>query len=182
MNQSSRLALYVAATSAVVVTATFAISTFVVFVSARKHSRVIYQVLRRQVGNSMVNDPISDLIIRIKNAGMVSKAEVALPYSKLKHAVADTMVKAGFLTKAEKHGKSVQKELVVTLKYTERGHVIHDVKRISKPGRRLYVKAAEIHGFKYGKGSLILSTPKGILTDKEAKAANVGGEQLFTIW
>lgn len=130
----------------------------------------------------MVNDPISDLIIRIKNAGMVKKTEVALPYSKLKHAVADTMVKAGFLTKAEKHGKSVQKELIVTLKYNERGHVIHDVKRISKPGRRLYVKAADIHSFKYGKGSLILSTPKGIFTDKEARAANVGGEQLFTIW
>lgn len=131
----------------------------------------------------MVNDPIADFIIRVKNAGMVGKREVAVPYSKLKHAVADTLVKAGFLEKAGTHGKLVAKELLVSLKYNANGqHVINDVKRISKPGRRLYVKAADVHAVKYGRGKLILSTPAGILTGEEAKEKNVGGEQLFTIW
>ncbi len=131
----------------------------------------------------MVNDPIADFIIRVKNAGMVGKREVALPYSKLKHAVADTLVKAGFLEKARKHGKLVATELIVYLKYTANGaHAINDVKRISKPGRRLYIKAADVHAIKYGRGKLILSTPAGILTGEEAKEKNVGGEQLFTIW
>ena len=131
----------------------------------------------------MVNDPIADFIIRVKNAGMVGKHEVALPYSKLKHAIADTLVKAGFLEKTRKQGKLVDTELVVYLKYGANGrHAINDVKRVSKPGRRLYIKAADVHAIKYGKGKLILSTPAGILTGEEAKEKNVGGEQLFTIW
>lgn len=130
----------------------------------------------------MVNDPIADLIIRIKNAGMAGKKEVSIPYSKLKHAVADTLVKSGFLASAEKRGKQTAKELLIALQYNERGHAVHDVKRISKPGRRLYVKSADIHAVKYGKGKIILSTPSGIMTGEEAKKANVGGEQLFAIW
>lgn len=131
----------------------------------------------------MVNDPISDLIIRIKNAGMVGKREVVLPYSRLKHAIADKLVDAGFLVSVEKRGKKVAKELAVTLKYNgAEKHVVEEVKRISKPGRRMYIKAADIHRIRYGKGKIILSTPAGILTGEEAKAKNVGGEQLFMIW
>jgi small subunit ribosomal protein S8 len=130
----------------------------------------------------MVGDTIGDFIIRLKNAGAVGKAEVSLPYSKLKHAVATKLVAAGYIAKAEQEGKKVQKNLVVTLKYENGKHTISGVKRISKPGRRLYTKVADIHKVKFGQGHMILSTPAGILTNDEAKAKNVGGEQLFIIW
>lgn len=132
----------------------------------------------------MVGDIIGDMIIRLKNAGVVGKKEVEMPYSKLRHAVADKLVAAGYIEKAEQQGKrdKVQKTLVVTLKYEDGRHRIDGVKRISKPGRRLYTKVANIHKVKFGKGHMILSTPAGILTNEEAKAKNVGGEQLFIIW
>jgi small subunit ribosomal protein S8 len=131
----------------------------------------------------MVGDSIGDFIIQLKNAGMVGKKEVILPYSKLKHAIADTLVKEGYIEKAEKEGKKAVKSLAVTLKYAEGGkHKIAGVKRISKPGRRLYIKASEVYPVKFGKGRIILSTPAGILTGEDARTQNVGGEQLFTIW
>ncbi len=130
----------------------------------------------------MVGDTIGDFIIRLKNAGMVGKKEVAVPYSKLRHAIADKLVAAGYIEKAEQQGKKVQKTLAVTLKYEGGKHRISGVKRISKPGRRLYTKVADIHRVKFGQGHMILSTPAGILTNEEARTQNVGGEQLFIIW
>ncbi len=130
----------------------------------------------------MVGDTIGDFIIRLKNAGAVGKTEVSLPYSKLKHAIADKLVAAGYIESAKQDGKKVQKNLVVALKYENGKHYIHGVKRVSKPGRRLYTKVADIHKVKFGQGHMILSTPAGILTNDEAKAQNVGGEQLFIIW
>lgn len=130
----------------------------------------------------MVGDTIGDFIIRLKNAGAVGKAEVLVPYSKLKHAIAEKLVAAGYIEGARQDGKKVQKHLVVTLKYENGAHAIRGVKRVSKPGRRLYTKVADIHKVKFGQGHLILSTPAGILTNEEAKARNVGGEQLFIIW
>ncbi len=130
----------------------------------------------------MVGDTIGDFIIRLKNAGAVGKKEVAIPYSKLKHAIADKLIAAGYIENAVLQGKKVQKTLSVTLKYEDGQHKIRGVKRISKPGRRLYTKVADIHRVKFGVGHLILSTPAGILTNEEAKAQNVGGEQLFIIW
>jgi len=126
----------------------------------------------------MVNDPVSDLIIRIKNASMVGKPEVELPYSKLKHAIADVLVKEGYLAAAEKQGKKAKKTLALTLK----DGAVSDVRRISKPGRRLYVKSADIFPVKFGQGRRIISTPAGILTGEEAREKNVGGEELFIIW
>ncbi len=131
----------------------------------------------------MVNDPIGDMIIQLKNAGMVGKREVSLPYSKLKHAIADKLTSAGFVESAQKRGKKVKKTLDMTLKYDTRGaHQISGVKRVSKPGRRLYISVQEIFPVKFGKGKRILSTPAGILTGEEAKEKNVGGEELFIIW
>ena len=130
----------------------------------------------------MVGDIIGDMIIRLKNAGAVGKKQVEMPYSKLRHAIADKLVAAGYIEKAEQQGKKVQKSLVITLKYENGRHRIDGVKRISKPGRRLYTKVADIHRVKFGKGHMLLSTPAGILTNEEAKAQNVGGEQLFIIW
>ncbi len=130
----------------------------------------------------MVGDVIGDFIIRLKNAGAVGKKNVSVPYSKLRHAVADKLVAAGYIESAVAKGKAAQKTLEVTLKFEDGESAIHGVKRVSKPGRRLYVKVESIHKVKFGKGNLILSTPAGILTNDEAKAKNVGGEQLFLIW
>lgn len=131
----------------------------------------------------MVNDPVGDFIIQLKNAGMVRKGTISVPYSKLKHAVADKLVLIGFIESATKYGKKVKKTLDVTLKYDAEGtHLIRGVERISKPGRRLYLGVSEIFPVKFGKGKRILSTPAGILTGEEAKEKNVGGEELFIIW
>jgi len=130
----------------------------------------------------MVSDSIGDFIIRLKNARVVGKKEVLVPYSKLKHAVANKLVEAGYIESAKEHGKKVPKSLLVTLKYEAGAQAISGVKRVSKPGRRLYIKVADIHPVKFGKGHRILSTPAGILTGEEAKAKNVGGEDLFIIW
>lgn len=130
----------------------------------------------------MVGDTIGDFIIQLKNAGMVGKKEVSLPYSKLKHAVADVLAKEGFIASATIAGKDTKKALVATLAYENGAHRITGVQRISKPGRRLYVKATEIYPVKFGKGRMILSTPAGILTGEAARAQNVGGEQLFIVW
>ena len=131
----------------------------------------------------MVSDTVGDFIIQLKNAGMVGKKEVSLPYSKLKHSIAQKLVEKGYLVSADMQGKAVAKNLEVVLKYDEGGsHQIRGVKRVSKPGRRLYAKAKEIYPVKFGKGHMILSTPVGILTDDEARSQHVGGEQLFMIW
>jgi len=131
----------------------------------------------------MVGDTVGDLIIRLKNAGAVGKETVSLPYSKLRHAVADKLVESGYVAAATTKGKEVQeKTLEVTLRYENGEHRISGVKRISKPGRRLYTKVADIHPVKFGKGHMILSTPAGILTNEEARDKKVGGEQLFIIW
>jgi small subunit ribosomal protein S8 len=130
----------------------------------------------------MVGDVIGDFIIQLKNAGAVNKKSVSLPYSKLRHAVADKLAQAGFVGAVSTKGLVAKKTLEVALKYEHGAHSIRGVKRISKPGRRLYTGVADIHRVKFGQGKLILSTPAGILTNDEARAANVGGEQLFIIW
>ncbi len=130
----------------------------------------------------MVTDTIGDLIIRLTNAGAVGKKTVAIPFSNLKFSIAEKLKDSGYISHVEKKGKKVKKIIEVGLKFTDGGPLIRGVKRISKPGRRLYVGARDITPVQQGKGSLILSTPKGILTDKEARKENVGGEALFEIW
>jgi len=131
----------------------------------------------------MVGDVVGDFIIRLKNAGAVNKETISVPYSKLRHAVADKLVEAGYLASVGTAGTKVQeKTLEVTLGYTDGTHNIRGVKRISKPGRRLYTKVSDIHPVKFGQGHMILSTPAGIVTGEEARDKKVGGEQLFIIW
>lgn len=131
----------------------------------------------------MVTDPIGDFIITLKNAGAIKRETVTLPYSALKHAIALKLKERKFIAGAEKKTDGAKSSLVVTLAYREDGsHRIHDVKRISKPGRRLYRKATDAHSVRQGTGALILSTPRGILTDAEARKVRAGGEALFEIW
>ncbi|HWO07587.1 MAG TPA: 30S ribosomal protein S8 [Candidatus Paceibacterota bacterium] len=131
----------------------------------------------------MTTDPIADLINQIKNGGAVKKATVSVPFSNFKAAIAEKLKDAGWVKAVEKKGKKVKKTLDITLIYDESGKAhIQGVRRISKPGRRIYRSFREIVPVKYGYGALILSTPKGIMTDKEAKKERVGGEALFQIW
>jgi len=130
-----------------------------------------------------MTDPIGDFIVRIKNASAVGKETVSVPHSKFKMAVADKLKEIGFIKSIDRKGKKIKKTLEIGLVYDKEGNPrISGVKRISKPGRRLYRSVDEIHPVKYGKGSLVLSTPQGVMTDKEAKKTRVGGEALFEIW
>ena len=130
----------------------------------------------------MVNDPVADFIIQLKNATAVKKVSVTVPYSKLKHAVAVKLEEHGYVQAVAKRGKRVRKLLEVELCYEGGASRIKGVDRISKPGRRVYMPMSSIQPVRFGKGSLILSTPKGIMTGEEAKREHVGGEALFKIW
>jgi small subunit ribosomal protein S8 len=131
----------------------------------------------------MTNDPVADFINRLKNASEIGAERVSVPFSNLKLAIAERLVAAGFLTTCEKKGRKVKKTLDIALKYSGgKVPVINGVRRVSKPGRRVYRRLLDIHSVRHGKGALILSTPKGIMTDKEARVAKLGGEALFEIW
>lgn len=130
----------------------------------------------------MVTDPISDLIIRLKNGSDAKKPSVAISYSKLSENVIHALKKAGYVSAVEKKGKPFTREMEVVLVYFATGARIHGVERISKSSRRIYMKSSDIRSFKSGFGNTFFSTPKGIMTDVDAKKNNVGGEALFKIW
>lgn len=130
----------------------------------------------------MVTDPVADLIVRIKNAQMVGHKNVSVPYSILKHAIADKLAARGYVGAVEKKGKKAKKTLEIELIYTQDGTPkVTYAERVSKPGRRLYAGSADIHQVQGGRGMMVVSTPKGILTDDEARKEKVGGELLFKI-
>ncbi|OGG80281.1 30S ribosomal protein S8 [Candidatus Kaiserbacteria bacterium RIFCSPLOWO2_01_FULL_54_13] len=131
----------------------------------------------------MTNDPVADLLTRLANAGAIGKPSVSMPFSNFKMAIAEKLKEAGYVKSIDKKGKKVRKTLDVVLKYNEAGKAaISGVKRVSKPGRRIYRGAHELMPVRYGHGALILSTPKGVMTEKEARKEKVGGEALFEIW
>lgn len=134
----------------------------------------------------MVTDRIGDFIVRLQNAAMIGKPTVVMPYSTHVLAIAKKLKELGFLSSVEVKAKgdsTVAKEFVVTLTSDERGQAkLRGVKRISKPGRRLYVPSSEAHRVKGGTGVRIISSSAGIVSDAEARKANVGGENLFEIW
>ena len=131
----------------------------------------------------MVTDPIGDFLVRINNATAARKSVAVVPYSSVKEEIAKTLEREGYIVGARKKGEGVETVLEVTLKYNEDSTPrVHEARRVSKPSRRMYSPYNELKPFKYGKGRQILSTPKGILTDVEARKEKVGGEILFTIW
>lgn len=130
----------------------------------------------------MITDPISDLIVRLKNGSDARKTIVSFPYSKFAENVAHTLKKAGYIASVEKKGKDVAKTLELGLAYISGSARIHGVDRVSKPSRRIYQRSADIRTYRSGYGNVILSTPKGVMTDEEAKRSKVGGEVLFKIW
>lgn len=130
----------------------------------------------------IVNDPIGDMLIQIKNAAMAKKRTIELPNSKLKLALAKTLIKAGYLTDAAVVGNAPKVQLRLTIAYEGKLPILTDLRRISKPGLRLYVGKSEIPRVVGGMGVAILSTPQGILTGGEAKKQGVGGELLCEVW
>ena len=131
----------------------------------------------------MVTDPIADMLTRIRNANAMRYKEVEIPSSKIKIEIAKILKNEGFINDYKIKKNNVQDVIVLSLKYGEnKERVITGLKRISKPGLRVYVKAEEIPKVLNGLGIAIMSTSKGILTGKDAKASNLGGEVLAYIW
>lgn len=125
-------------------------------------------------------DPIADMLTRIRNAGLARHRTVTIPYSKMRFSIATILVRDSYLAAAIPAPD--QRTFTVTLKYNPDGtSFIQQVTRESKPGRRLYVSAGAIPRVKNGIGMAILSTPKGVITDREARKAHVGGELLCTV-
>lgn len=130
-----------------------------------------------------MSDPISDMMIRIKNAGAVQKPLVNIPLSRLKKEILEVLQKENFVGNFIETGKGVHKNLEVILKYTNDGTpLINELKRVSKSSCRVYIKAKDLHPFKKGFGLRLLSTPQGIMSDRDAKKLNIGGEVLFEIY
>jgi small subunit ribosomal protein S8 len=131
----------------------------------------------------MVNDPIGDMIARIRNAQMRNKPKVSMPGSKQRERVLEVLKTEGFIrgyaSVAHASGRS---ELEIELKYFDGEPVIREIERVSKPGRRVYASVKNLPRVNNGLGISVLSTPKGIMADHAARDANVGGEILFTVF
>lgn len=125
---------------------------------------------------------LTDLLTRIKNAGMARHNSLQAPFSKFDFEVAKVLQKEGFLKNVEKRSAGKKVFLDITLNYRGRNPAISGFRVTSKPSRRLYTGYRELKAVKHGYGVAILSTPEGILTDKDARNKKVGGEQIFQIW
>ena len=131
----------------------------------------------------VVTDPIADMLTRIRNAITAKHEEVLIPLSKEKEAIANILLKEGYIQGFEIVESKAGKMMKVALKYDENGKsVIYGLKRVSKPGLRVYAGVDKLPSVINGLGISIISTTKGILTDKEAREANVGGEILAYVW
>lgn len=129
-----------------------------------------------------VTDQIGDFLTRIRNGGSAGHSTIEAPNSKLKANIAAILKDQGFIEDFEIIDDGVQGKIKVRLRYYNKAHTIHDIKRISKPGRRVYTPADQLPRINNGLGIAIISTSKGIMSDKEARAYNVGGEIICTIW
>ena len=130
-----------------------------------------------------MTDPIADMLTRVRNALTVNKETVEIPSSNMKKAIADIMLAEGFVSDVKLVEDGYNGKLVITLKYAGRRQpVINGLKRVSKPGLRTYAGVENMPQVMNGMGIAVISTNKGIMTDKQAKAANVGGEVLCYIW
>jgi small subunit ribosomal protein S8 len=126
-------------------------------------------------------DPISDMFTRIRNAIAVNKHEVAMPYSKIKEAVAKILASNGFLSDVSVSGEDV-KTLHIVINTENANATITEISRLSKPGRRMYARADKIPTVKRGRGIVIVSTSAGVMTGKEAKSKSLGGELIGQVY
>ena len=129
-------------------------------------------------------DVLANMLVALKNAGKAKKPLVTVPFSQFKVSVAKALLENGYITSYEKRDRKVGGDvLLLTVKYAQSGSsIINDIKRISKPSRRMYVGTKQLGPVRQGSGHIFLSTPKGVLSNVEAARQHVGGEVLFEIW
>jgi len=127
-------------------------------------------------------DSITDMLNRVRNAQAVKHSMVSIPFSDLKYEIAKILEKKGFMEKVEKKGRKTKRVIEITLKYTDKTPAISGLKRISKPGQRIYTPWKKIKKVKAGFGIAIISTSKGLMTAEEARRQKLGGEILFEVW
>jgi small subunit ribosomal protein S8 len=127
-------------------------------------------------------DTVADMLIQIKNAGNAGLKTAAFPYSDFKFAIANALASSGYVSAVNSRKRKMGREIVVRIAYDGLSPKIQGLKRISKSSRRLYSGARNISAFRQGYGDYFLSTPKGVLSGREAKKQSVGGELLFAIW
>jgi small subunit ribosomal protein S8 len=131
----------------------------------------------------MISDPIADMLTRIRNAGMANQAEARIPASRIKREIARVMKDSGFIESYRVEDGDGKPVLVVGIRYgDEREPLIEGLERVSKPSCRVYVGAKQIPRIRNGLGLAILSTPRGVLSDAQAREAGVGGELLARVW
>jgi len=130
----------------------------------------------------MFNDPIADLLTRIRNANMRKHKTVNVPFSKLKNEIVQILKDEGYIVNFQVSGSGTKKELIIYLKYKGNQKVITGLKRISKPGLRVYAETDKLPKVLNGYGIAIISTSKGIMTNNKAKEASLGGEVMAYIW
>jgi len=129
-----------------------------------------------------MNSPVIDTIIRIKNGYQAQKNSVEVPFSKLISSVMEILKKEGYIQSFTENIETSRKKIAVELLYKDGVSPLHGLKIISKPGKRMYSKTKDLKRVLGGLGIAIISTPKGIMTDKQAKKSNLGGEVLFILW
>lgn len=130
-----------------------------------------------------MNDPLGDMLTRIRNAQMRGKSTVRTPASKLRAWVLDVLANEGYIRGYEKSvDENGHPQIEISLKYYEGTPVIRDLKRVSKPGRRVYMGVSDLPSVRQGLGVSIVSTPQGVMSDQAARSANVGGEVLCTVF
>jgi small subunit ribosomal protein S8 len=134
------------------------------------------------MSNIVSTDPIADMLTRIRNAINVRKNEVSMPHSKVKEAVANLLKKSGFVNSVKVSDLTVGKSLTITINGENENSRITEIVRLSKPGRRYYAGAAEIPIVKRGRGVVIVSTSKGLMTGQDAKKQGVGGELICKVY
>ncbi|QHN42825.1 30S ribosomal protein S8 [Candidatus Mycosynbacter amalyticus] len=127
-------------------------------------------------------DPIADLLTRIRNAKMVGKTEVRVPASNMKEVIAKKLAKSGYLADVKREAGKPRDTLVITINKAGENSTINEITRLSKPGRRVYVKADEIPRVKSGRGIVLVSTSQGVITGQEAVKARLGGELLLKVY
>lgn len=134
------------------------------------------------MSNLVSSDPIADMLTRIRNAVIIHKAEVDLPYSKAKEAVAQVLQKNNYIDSVATDNKDGIKSLKLVINSRASNPRITEINRLSKPGRRLYVRASEIKKLRRGRGLIIISTSKGLMTNTEAETNGLGGELICKVY
>ena len=129
-----------------------------------------------------LTDPIADMLTRIRNATLAKHNTVKIPFSKIKESLANILKSEGYINSFEVKEEGTKKDIVVSLKYMDGEAVIKGLKRISKPGRRVYTSVESLPKVLGGLGIAIVSTPNGVITDKECRKHSVGGEVLCYVW